>query len=123
VEANRWLPAEPAKLHANWAELEQEFGIETALLEDQTEILTAALQEISPDDYAGRHPPEPSYEPAAQRQELFPFQWQSRRFGNRRMYLKFSMSSGGEPRVFIHSLHPSRPKRGDPPSGGESSDW
>jgi hypothetical protein len=109
VETSRWLPASADKLQANWDELEEECGIETALSEDQAAILTAALREITPNHYVGRRPPEPSYEPAARGQELFAFRWQSRYFGNREMYFKFSMSRGGEGRVFIHSVHPNRP--------------
>ena len=40
VEEKSWLPADPAKLKANWDELEDSCGIESTVLEDvQTEIL------------------------------------------------------------------------------------
>jgi len=108
VGAKRWLPAAPAKLQENWVELEEKCGIETALPEDQADILMAALQEITPKDYVGRRPPEPSYEQATRSQELLAFRWRSRHFGNREMYFKFSVSKAGENRVFVYSFHPSR---------------
>jgi len=110
VEEKRWLPADPAKLKANWDELEDVCGIEsTALEEEQTEILVAALKEIKPEHYAGKHPPERSYEQGTRDTELFPFRWKSNFFGRRTMYFKFSIETRDrKPRAFIYSIHPNR---------------
>jgi hypothetical protein len=64
VEITKWLPADPAKLKADFDELETAFGIDTALLEDQKEIFVRTLAEITANHYAGTRPPMQSYEPA-----------------------------------------------------------
>jgi len=110
VPLGRWSPASPAKLKANFDELEQEFGLETTLPEDQTEILLKALSEIKPEHYVGKHPPERSYEPLAQDLELWAFKCPSPHFGNQQMYLKFCFSKGDDTsrQLFFFSIHQHR---------------
>jgi hypothetical protein len=107
--ANRWRPANPKKLNANWEEIESRFGIETSLAEDQSVILEAVLSELSADHYIGQTPPARSYEQATSSHEMFEFAWTSAFFGGTTMYFKLSLSSPGEgQRLYIFSIHPSR---------------
>src|SRR5207253_8382794 len=111
VTGNCWLPADPAKLKANWDELEDTCGVESAALEEeQTAILIAILKEARPEHYAGKYPPERSYERCTGGSELFAFRWLSTFFGNRMMFFKFSIvnSGAGGVRTFIYSVHPNR---------------
>lgn len=110
VQGKRWLPADPAKLKANWDELEEACGVESAALEEeQTAILVAILKEAKPEYYAGKHPPERSYERGTGGSELFAFRWQSTFFGNRMMFFKFSLVGAGRgAKAFIYSVHPNR---------------
>jgi hypothetical protein len=112
--ANKWLPAEPGKLKANFDEMEELFGIDTYLPEDQAKILQQALSEIAPEHYAGSRPPQQSYEPTIQGKELFAFRWTSTCFGGREMYFKFCVSGkGDDKRAFICSIHPNRPSENE----------
>ena len=110
MEEKSWLPADPAKLKANWDELEDSCGIESTVLEDeQTEILVAVLSEIKPEHYAGKRPPERSYEQGTGGIELFPFRWESNFFGRRPIYFKFAIATRDrKTRAFIYSIHPNR---------------
>lgn len=63
--------------------------------------LSAALQEIGPQHFIGRRPPERAYEQSIRGQELFVFRWESSRF-SRPMYMKFTLSEAG---VTIVSFH------------------
>jgi hypothetical protein len=108
VQNKRWLPAEPAKLKANWDELEENGYVESAVLEgEQAAILVAVLSEAKAENYAGMHPPQRSYEQRTQNLEVFCFCWESQFFGGREMYLRFSVVPSGE-RAWIYSVHPSR---------------
>lgn len=107
----KWSPGNPAKLKANFDELEETFGIETALFEDQQKFLLAVLTEIRPEHYAGSYPPMRSYEAVVKGQDLFAFEWESE-FFSAKMYFKFCVKGvEGRKRVFIMSIHPSSPNR------------
>jgi hypothetical protein len=109
VKEGRWFPADPGKLKANFDELEEVFGIETSLWEDQRAIMVAILGEITANHYAGAYPPQRSYEGTILKKELFAFCWPSEYFNRREMYFKFCMVGGdASKRVFICSIHPSR---------------
>jgi hypothetical protein len=110
VQTKLWLPAEPVKLKANWDELEDRGYVESAVLEEeQTKILIGALSEAKPEHYAGVYPPDRSYEQRTHNLEVFCFCWESPFFGNREMYLRFSVvPSGDNVRVWIYSIHPAR---------------
>jgi hypothetical protein len=110
VQQGRWLPASPAKLKANWDELEDKGYVESTVLEnEQSDILLTALSEANPRDYAGRRPPERSYEGETQNLELFCFCWESSFCGNREIFLRFSISGNGdEARLWVYSLHPAK---------------
>ncbi len=109
VKNGKWFPADPQKLKANFDELEDVFGIETALQEDQSGIMLAILGEITAEQYAGTRPPTRSYEQAIHGKALFAFSWTSSYFNNREMYFKFClMGAGNDQMVFICSIHPSR---------------
>jgi hypothetical protein len=109
---NKWRPANPQKLLANWEELESVFGVDVALTEDQHVILESVLSEVRASNYAGSAPPEKSYERSTVGQELFEFRWNSITFQGSLMYFKFSISpAGGDQRLYVHSLHPNRERR------------
>jgi hypothetical protein len=110
VRMARWSPGEPAKLKANFDELEVKFKKDATLREDQTAILMEALREVKPEHYIGRRPPEPAYELAVRNQDMWVFKWSSAFFDNQRMYLKFCFSRGDEHtrRLFVLSLHENR---------------
>jgi hypothetical protein len=74
------------------------------LIENLPGILASLLDEISPNDYAGRYPPERAYEVQVKERELFPFKWQSELFGCR-IYLKFVLI---ENILWLVSLHRDR---------------
>jgi hypothetical protein len=104
-----WLPADPGKLKANFDEIEKLFGIDTALQEDQNEILLGILCEIRPEHYVGGRPPQQAYEVAILGKELFAFQWASSCCNGRQMYFKFCIKGTEEGRrIYVCSIHPSR---------------
>jgi len=108
VQNAKWAPAEPAKLKADFDELESLFGLETALLGDQTAILMKALEEIEAANYAGTHPPMRSYEGATRTLEMFAFRWKSIHF-NSEMYFKFCLGGADKGRrAWVFSIHPHR---------------
>jgi hypothetical protein len=74
------------------------------LVEDLSEILASLLDEISPNDYAGQHPPERAYEAQIKERELFPFKWHSELFGCR-IYFKITLI---EDILWLVSLHRDR---------------
>lgn len=114
VAVGKWLPADPVKLKANLDELEEVFGVETALREDQTNILMAALREITPEHYSGPRPPARSYEPAAYNKELLGFRWTSTFFHGQEMYFKFCVTGAENTRAaFVFSIHPHRADEND----------
>ncbi|HMF76404.1 MAG TPA: hypothetical protein VK604_12140 [Bryobacteraceae bacterium] len=94
--------AETSKLAENFRELD------LFSLEEQMEALGAALREISPEDYAGSHPPSKSYERLTRERELFAFSWNSEHF-KKKMYFKFCLVNTT---LFVFSLHESTPKGG-----------
>jgi hypothetical protein len=109
VRGGQWRPADVQKLQADWDALEDEFGVETTLREDQLSILTSVMEEIKPEHYKGHRPPEKSYEPATKGLDMFAFRWDSTLFGHAEMYFKFSVSGTDKGRrVWIFSLHPNR---------------
>lgn len=112
IKDGKWFPANPAKLQANWQELEDTFGIETALTEDRTSVLTEALREIEVEDYAGKHPPQRSYEASAHGGEMFAFQWESGLLRKSEMYFKFCFTGADKNRkVCVFSIHPQRERK------------
>lgn len=118
VESDRWLPANPAKLRADLDELEAVFGtslrLETSLPEDQKKILLAVLGEIEPAHYAGTRPPQPAYEQAILRKELFAFRWVSTFFADHEMYFKFCLKGvDKDQRAFVCSIHEHRKNQND----------
>lgn len=114
IASGQWLPCDPAKLKANFDELEKLFGVETTLAEDQTEILFGALKEITPDHYSGARPPPQSYERVIRGKELLAFRWRSGYFKNKEMYFKFCVSgSETSKRAYVCSIHPHRPGEND----------
>ena len=96
-------------MQADWDALEDEFGVETTLPEDQLSILASVMTETKPEHYKGDRPPKMSYEPATKDLEMFAFRWDSILFGRTEMYFKFSVSGTGKGRrIWIYSLHPNR---------------
>lgn len=73
-------------------------------IEDIAAVLIDLLEETSPKDYVGPHPPQRSYEDEILRCELFPFRWNSKRLGCK-AYLKFAIK---EDRMWLVSLHEDR---------------
>ena len=99
VAARDWLAADIGKLLPEFHDLER------WTLEEQTEALGAALDEVDPGHYAGSHPPQKSYERACKGAELFAFAWESAHFG-RRMYLKICFVKDT---LYLVSFHPEKP--------------
>ncbi|HEV2960450.1 MAG TPA: hypothetical protein VG649_01395 [Candidatus Angelobacter sp.] len=107
IRQDRWSPASPGKLAANFSEIEEKLNIDATLSEDHKALLLAALDEIKVADYAGEHPPQKSYEPATKNVDMFAFCWQSSYFSER-MYFKFCLVGADKGRrAFIFSIHPS----------------
>ncbi len=61
--------------------------------------------------YAGTRPPQKSYEPGIEEEELWAYSWFSDRL-QKRVYLKFVIikDASGEPHYLHVRLHPDRPK-------------
>ncbi|NGX32071.1 MAG: hypothetical protein K1060chlam4_00109 [Candidatus Anoxychlamydiales bacterium] len=68
------------------------------------ELILKLLDEISPNDYKGKRPPEPSYEKVIKKKELFAFCWNSSKL-REKMYIKFALD---ENRYYYVSLHKSK---------------
>lgn len=96
--AGDWAPAAPEKLQPQFAAL----GLYS--VQERTEGIVAALEEIGPSDYVGSYPPERSYEAGVRGRELYPFRWSSGRF-HRLMYMKFVHT---QDRIYVISLHEAR---------------
>lgn len=73
-------------------------------------VLTSLLNEITPNNYAGKRPPEKSYERKIEDLDLFAFRVESRWF-NCTVYLKFALYDN---ELWIVSLHQNREKREAP---------
>lgn len=71
------------------------------------EVLSEVLHEISPEDYAGTHPPQRSYEKEILDQDLYAFHCWSKHFGCR-VYLKFALN---QDRLWLISLHRDHPEK------------
>ena len=84
--------------------LELDYLIETELLD----VLSHLLDEISPEAYAGKKPPEKSYEQKIKDLDLFAFRVDSSRF-KCKVYLKFALSNGT---LWLVSLHQHRKPKG-----------
>ncbi len=69
--------------------LELDYLIET----DLCEVLSHLIDEISPENYAGKQPPEKSYEQKIKNLDLFAFKIDSH-FFNCKIYVKFALSEG-----------------------------
>jgi len=67
-------------------------------------ILSDLLEEITPNDYVGRYPPQRSYEHDIEGYELLAFRWLSKTLGCR-VYLKFTVKGN---RMWLVSLHEDR---------------
>jgi hypothetical protein len=72
--------------------------------EELISVLSGLLDEISPENYAGKRPPERSYEKEIKELDLFAFKVESSRF-RCRVYLKFALTGGD---VWLVSLHQDR---------------
>ena len=70
-------------------------------------VLTSLLNEITPNNYAGKRPPEKSYERQIEDLDLFDFRIESSWF-NCAVYLKFALYNN---ELWIVSLHRNREKR------------
>jgi hypothetical protein len=111
IQKGKWAPSSPAKLKADFDELESVLGVETALLEDQTAILVKALEELQAQHYAGSRPPTPSYEEASRNLDMFPFRWKSAHL-NCEMYFKFCLGGADKGRrAWVLSIHPHRDEK------------
>jgi len=87
----------PSVIAADALDLSYEF-------EEIAGILFDLLEEITPKDYVGQYPPKRSYEEEIFQEELFAFQWVSKRLGGR-IYLKFAFKDKW---MWLISLHQSR---------------
>ncbi|MBI5346367.1 MAG: hypothetical protein HZB76_04420 [Chlamydiae bacterium] len=67
-------------------------------------LILELLDEIEPKDYAGKRPPEGSYEESIKKSELFAFCWDSKKLG-KKMYIKFALK---ENTYYYVSLHRSK---------------
>ena len=86
--------------------IEMGFSIEFEL----NAVLIKLLDETAPVHYAGSKPPQRSYEQDIKGLELFAFIMESSQF-KCRVYFKFALE---EEIFWLVSLHPDRPKKGEP---------
>lgn len=93
---------EPASISADALDLDY-------LVDDLPDVLSEILEEIKPDDYTGKKPPERSYEDKIKDTELFAFKWASKRFGCE-LYLKFTLKDGV---LWLVSFHLHREIKGE----------
>lgn len=77
-------------------------------ISDIKKVLTELLNEITPVDYAGKYPPQRSYEKQIENLDLFSFRWISKRFGCE-IYFKFALKNE---QLWVVSLHEHRAKKG-----------
>lgn len=79
-------------------------ALEIGETEELWPLIFDLIEELEFDDYAGRYPPEKSYEPTIANCELWAFSWNSNLL-KKPMYLKFAIKEG----VFYYvSLHKSK---------------
>jgi len=78
------------------------------LIKEINKVLLELLDELMPDYYAGRYPPQKSYEQDIKASDLFAFRWTSQKFGCD-TYFKFAFAQG---RLWIVSLHEHRKNKG-----------
>lgn len=71
---------------------------------DVWKLIRELLEEITPNDYKGSHPPQKSYEKAILGLELLAFSWWSPKCA-KQMYIKFVLKND---RYYYVSLHQSR---------------
>ena len=74
------------------------------LITDLSSIVSQVLDEIGPQNYIGRRPPEKSYKQEIQDLELFAFRWDSILFGCK-AYFKFVINDDA---LYVVSLHQHR---------------
>jgi len=74
--------------------------------EDLVSVLSGFLDEISPENYVGKRPPEKSYEEELKDLDLYAFRVESSCF-RCRVYLKFTLTGGD---LWLVSLHQDREK-------------
>lgn len=74
--------------------------------EDLVSVLSGLLDEISPENYVGKRPPDKSYEEEIKDLDLFAFKVESSCF-RCRVYLKFALTGGD---LWLVSLHQDREK-------------
>ncbi|MCF8069202.1 MAG: hypothetical protein K9L30_11515 [Desulfobacterales bacterium] len=89
--------------------IELDYAIDLELLD----VLSELLNEISPSHYAGKRPPEKSYEQEITGLDLFAFKIESKRF-KCRVYLKFAIV---ESELWLVSLHQDRDKKEENENG------
>jgi len=72
--------------------------------QELAEVLFGLLDEISPENYAGKRPPQRSYKKEIEDLDLFAFKVESSRF-RCRVYVKFALAGGD---IWLVSLHQDR---------------
>jgi len=77
------------------------------IVSDLLNVLSSLLDEISPENYVGKKPPEKSYEQDIQDMDLFAFRVDSSWF-KCKVYLKFALYDG---ELWLVSLHQHREKK------------
>jgi len=97
VSENQFSILNPVIIAADAVEL----GVD---LQNISDILIDLLEEMSPNYYAGRYPPQRSYEQDIEGYELLAFRWLSKKLGCR-VYLKFAIKVS---RMWLVSLHEDR---------------
>ncbi len=96
LRSRRAFFANPAKT------VKELYDLEIGDASEVWDLLCELLQEIVPEDYAGKHPPERSYEKTIAGKELLAFVWRSRRL-NKTMYVKFAMKDNQFAYVSLHA--------------------
>ncbi|MBW1898124.1 MAG: hypothetical protein JRI61_03600 [Deltaproteobacteria bacterium] len=74
------------------------------LIAELKEVLLQIFEEIKPNHYVGKRPPQRSYETKIKNMELFAFKWKSRKFGCN-TYIKFALKNNV---FYLVSLHENR---------------
>lgn len=112
VKSGKWLAVDPFGLSDDLDKLAQKFDTEVETIENQTTLLTTALEEVTAWNYDGGTPPTDSTAPKTQGLKLWIFRWESKKdcFGKSVMYLKFCVDGTGEQGpLWLHSLHIDNP--------------
>ncbi len=76
-----------------------------------SKVLSIVLNEITPQNYVGYHPPQRAYKPEISGLELFAFRWLSKSFGCH-TYLKFCLKKED---MYLVSFHQHRQVEGGGP--------